>query len=68
MDFGRLIEIGPALLVMAMGIVGLWAWKGKFRTSEDADTDQFFQKAMRPLVLFAAICFFLVAVSFIFEL
>jgi hypothetical protein len=68
MDFGRLVEIGPALLVMVMGIVGIWVWKVKFHVSEDADTDQSFQKAMRPLVWFAAICFILVAVSFIFEL
>jgi hypothetical protein len=67
MDLERLVEVGPALLVLMMGLVALWAWKGKFGASKDAAEVNPLVKAMQPLFLFAAACFFVVAVIYIFQ-
>ena len=67
MDLERLVEIGPAILVLVMGLVGLWAWRGKYIGSGDEAKDNPLTKAMRPLFLFAAASFFLVALIYIFK-
>jgi hypothetical protein len=48
MGLERLVEVAPALLVLMIGLVALWVWKGKFGTLKD-------EAEVNPLVFLVAV-------------